>query len=77
MLFGFLSAGYAAVCSVTLPPAGDVAQAVINASDGDVICLSAGVYPIESYIPINKAITIQGPQSGVDPRPRAPPPASC
>jgi len=61
----------AAACTVTLPSGGDIQAAVTAASPGDVICLSAGTYTPAATIVINKALTLQGPQSEVDPRPSA------
>ncbi len=47
-------------------------QDAINAvSNGNVITLSAGLYPISSMITINKSVTLRGPQAGIDPRPGA------
>ena len=58
-------------CTTTIPAGGDI-QAAINASSpGDVICLQPGVYSPPAKIQINKSVTIQGPQVGVDPRPSA------
>ena len=61
--------GEAAPCTTTLS-AGDAIQTAIDAaSSGAVICLDPGTYSPGAKIDIDKSITLQGPQSGVDPRP--------
>ena len=61
----------AAACTTTLIPGNDINAAITAATPGDVICLSAGVYSPAATIAANKAITLQGPQFDVDPRPGA------
>jgi len=58
-------------CTTTLNPGDDIQTAIENASSGDVICLNPGIYSPPAKISINKSITLQGPQAGVDPRPSA------
>jgi hypothetical protein len=57
-----------AACTTTLTAGSDIQAAINVASDGDVICLNPGVYSPSAKININKSITLQGPQAGVDPR---------
>jgi hypothetical protein len=61
----------AATCSVTLAAGSDIQTAIDAANAGDVICLNAGIYSPPSQINVNKSVTLQGPQAGVDPRPSA------
>jgi len=61
----------AAACTTTLPAGADIGAAIAAAAPGDVICLSAGAYTPAATLVINKALTLQGPQSGIDPRPSA------
>ena len=68
--FGIMPHGVsAAACTTTVPAAGDIQAAITAAAPGDVICLSAGTYTPAATIVINKTLTLQGPQFGVDPRP--------
>jgi hypothetical protein len=61
----------AASCSTTLTAGSDIQTAIDAAVSGDVICLQPGIYSPSAKININKSITLQGPQAGVDPRPSA------
>uniref|UniRef100_UPI0035B2DDBA hypothetical protein n=1 Tax=Promineifilum sp. TaxID=2664178 RepID=UPI0035B2DDBA len=56
-------------CTTTLVAGADIQAAINAASAGDVICLSAGTYTPAATLHVNKALTLQGPQAGVDPRP--------
>jgi hypothetical protein len=48
-----------------------IQSAIDAASNGDIIQVSPGLYAISSTILINKSVTLEGPQAGVDPRPSA------
>ena len=61
----------AATCTTTISAGSDIQTAIDSASSGDVICLAAGTYSPLAKININKSVTLQGPQEGVDPRPSA------
>jgi len=61
----------AATCTTTLTAGSDIQAAIDAAAGGDVICLAAGTYSPASTIIVNKSVTLQGPQTGVDPRPSA------
>ncbi len=62
-------ATFGAVCTTTISPPTSIQATIDAASPGDVVCLSAGVYTEGDKIDIDKSITLQGPQFGVDPRP--------
>lgn len=59
----------APLCTITVPAGGDIQAAIDAASPGAVICLDPGIYTPAMTITINKSLTLQGPQAGVDPRP--------
>jgi parallel beta-helix repeat protein len=59
----------AATCTTTLAANDDIQAAINAANPGDVICLSSGTYSPTATIAVNKSVTLQGPQAGVDPRP--------
>jgi hypothetical protein len=63
------AAASAQTCTTTIPAGGNIQAAIDAASSGDVICLSAGTYSPAATIVINKSLTLQGPQAGIDPRP--------
>jgi hypothetical protein len=69
--FGTSNTGVAAAatCNTTLNPGDDIQAAIDSASSGDVICLNPGIYSPSAKIDIDKSITLQGPQAGIDPRP--------
>jgi len=58
-------------CTTTLTAGSDIQAAINTATVGDVICLEPGIYTPSAKININKSVTLQGPQAGVDPRPSA------
>jgi hypothetical protein len=65
----FSATQVSAACTTTVPAGGDIQAAITTANAGDVICLSPGIYTPSATININKSITLQGPQAGVDPCP--------
>ena len=71
-LFIFSWAGFdveaASPCTTTINPGSDIQADIDSASPGDVICLNPGMYSPPAKININKSVTLQGPQAGVDPR---------
>jgi len=68
--FAFVASA-AETCTTTLTAGSDIQAAITAATSGDVICLDAGLYSPAAQIEINKSVTLQGPQAGVDPRPTA------
>lgn len=59
---------HAATCTTTLAAGSDIQAAIDAANAGDVICLAPGTYLPTARIEINKSVTLQGPQTKVDPR---------
>jgi hypothetical protein len=68
LLWAAMLASAAAPCDITLNPGDDIQTAINNATAGDVICLNPGIYSPSAKININRSVTLQGPQAGVDPR---------
>jgi hypothetical protein len=69
MSIGYGRVAAAATCTTTHAAGSDIQAAITAAAAGDVICLDPGLYSPLAKININKSVTLQGPQFGVDPRP--------
>ena len=59
----------AAVCNRILTAGSDIQAAINSAAANSTICLQAGTYTPAATLVVNKPLTLQGCQGGVDPRP--------
>ncbi len=58
-------------CGGNSPCYSSIQDAINAAAAGDTIMVAAGLYSPAATITVNKSVTIQGPQAGIDPRPSA------
>jgi len=58
-------------CSVLVTPCATLQNAVNQSSAGDTIIAAAGTYTVAGLVTVNKTLTIQGAQAGVDARTRS------
>ena len=55
-------------CGSVVNPCNTIQAGVNNAAAGDVIVVAPGTYPETAGLDVNKTVTIQGANAGVDPR---------